>query len=212
MGTILYCYACDINRISLYSIHILLIVWQLSVNLIKILCVLQGNNGRHYGLPSRFVQACSFAGIILIFRFLTIWSCTCRSCCQRFDPLFDPFCIWVNELSMNINQVKKLRKIVRIKKLARNNSNIFVCTMKKTSFNYRMVLTLLPCFYPLRHFKIYNSDLCTSLFSVLFTAVHRWLPLKPPAWSRGEEGIHWTPMVQYWSLPEEDKGWAGNYP
>ena len=98
---------------------------------------------------------------------------------------------------MNISQVKKLRKIVRMKKLATNNSKIFVCTMKKTSVNYRMVPTLLPCFYPLRHFKIYNSDLCIALFSVLFKAVHRWLPLKPPAWSRGEEGIHSTPTVQY---------------
>ena len=42
---------------------------------------------------------------------------------------------------MNISQVKKLRKIVRMKKLATNNSKIFVCTMKKTSVNYRMVLT-----------------------------------------------------------------------
>ena len=109
-----------------------------------------------------------------------------------------------NEMSMNISQVKKVRKIVRMKKLATNNSKIFVCTMKKTSVNYRMVPTLLPCFYPLRHFKIYNSDLCIALFSVLFKAVHRWLPLKPPAWSRGEEGIHSTPTVQYWSLTEED--------
>ena len=48
---------------------------------------------------------------------------------------------------MNISQVKKLRKIVRMKKLATNNSKIFVCTMKKTSVNYRMVLTLLPCLH-----------------------------------------------------------------
>ena len=71
---------------------------------------------------------------------------------------------------MNISQVKKLRKIVRMKKLVMNNSKIFVCTMKKTSLNYRMVPTLLPCFYPLRHFKIYNIDLCISLFPVLFKA------------------------------------------
>ena len=76
-------------------------------------------------------------------------------------------------MSMNISQVKKLRKIVRMKKLATNNNKIFVCTMKKTSVNYRMVPTLLPCFYPLRHFKIYNNDLCIALFSVLFKAVHR---------------------------------------
>ena len=87
--------------------------------------------------------------------------------------MFDPFCIWGNEMSMNISQVKKLKKIVRVNKLATNNSKIFVCTMKKTSVNYSMVLTLLHCFYPLRHFKIYNSDLCISLFSVLLKAVHR---------------------------------------
>src|SRR5215216_2735229 len=92
---------------------------------------------------------------------------------RGLDPLFDPFCIWGNEMSMNISQVKKLRKIVRMKKLAMNNRKIFVCTMKKTLVTYWMVLTLLPCFYPLRHFKIYNSDLCISLFSVLFKAVHR---------------------------------------
>ena len=90
---------------------------------------------------------------------------------------------------MNISQVKKLRKIVRMKKLATNNNKIFVCTTKKTSVSYRMVLTLLPCFYPLRHFKIYNSDLCISLLSLLFKVVHWWSPLKPHAWSRGEEGF-----------------------
>ena len=36
---------------------------------------------------------------------------------RGFDPLFDPFCIWGNEFSMNIGQVKKLIKIVRIKTL-----------------------------------------------------------------------------------------------
>ena len=45
---------------------------------------------------------------------------------------------------MNISQVKKLRKIVRIKKLATKNNKIFVCTMKKTSVHYRMVLNIIP--------------------------------------------------------------------
>ena len=53
---------------------------------------------------------------------------------------------------MNISQVKKLRKIVRMKKLATNNSKIFVFTMKKTSVNYKMVPTLLP-FLPLVPFQ-----------------------------------------------------------
>ena len=48
---------------------------------------------------------------------------------------------------MNINQIKKLRKIVRIKKLATKNNKIFVCTMKKTSVHYKMVLTIIPCLF-----------------------------------------------------------------
>ena len=48
---------------------------------------------------------------------------------------------------MNINQVKELRKIVRIKKLATKNNKIFVSTMKKTSVHYRMVLTIIPCLF-----------------------------------------------------------------
>ena len=74
---------------------------------------------------------------------------------RDFDPLFDPFCIWGNELSMNINQIKKLRKIVRIKKLATKNNKIFVCTMKKTSVHYKMILTSIPClFYSFAPFPI----------------------------------------------------------
>ena len=49
---------------------------------------------------------------------------------------------------MNINQIKELKKIVRIKKLVTKNNKIFVWTMKKTLVKYRMVLTLLPCFFP----------------------------------------------------------------
>ena len=48
---------------------------------------------------------------------------------------------------MNINQIKKLRKIVRIKKLAIKNNKIFVCTMEKTSIHYKMVLTIIPCLF-----------------------------------------------------------------
>ena len=97
------------------------------------------------------VHYCANAGTILKFRFLTIWGPGVRG----FDPLFDPFCIWGNELSMNINQIKKLGKIVRIKKLATKNNKIFVCTMKKTSVHYRMVLTIIPClFYSFAPFPI----------------------------------------------------------
>ena len=73
---------------------------------------------------------------------------------------------------MNISQVKKLRKIVRIKKLVMNNNNIFVCRMKKTSLNYRTVLTLLPCFTPCAISKFITAIyayLCFQYFSKQFT-------------------------------------------
>ena len=90
---------------------------------------------------------CAIAGTILIFRFLTIWSCTCRSWCQRFWPTVRPFLHMGKWVVHDINQIKKLRKIVRIKKLATKNNKIFVCTMKKTSLHYRMVLTIIPCLF-----------------------------------------------------------------
>ena len=34
---------------------------------------------------------CAIVGIIIIFRFLAIWSWTCRSYCQRFWPTVRPF-------------------------------------------------------------------------------------------------------------------------
>ena len=82
---------------------------------------------------------CAIAGTIIIFMFLTIWSYTCRSCCQRFSPTVRPFLHMGNELSMNISQVNK----------------IFICTMKKTLVHYRMVLTIIPClFYSFAPFPI----------------------------------------------------------
>ena len=49
---------------------------------------------------------------------------------------------------MTMNQVKKLRKIVRIKKLATKDTKLFVCTIKKTSVIYRMVTVYLPTILP----------------------------------------------------------------
>ncbi|KAE8815894.1 Casein kinase I isoform delta-like protein [Hordeum vulgare] len=54
------------------------------------------------------------------------------------DPLFDPFCIWGNDVFMNISEIKKLRKIVKINKLVMKNNKMFVCTMKNTLVNDRM--------------------------------------------------------------------------
>ena len=75
---------------------------------------------------------------------------------------------------MNINQIKKLTNIVRIKKVATKNNKIFVCTMKKRSVHYKMVLTIIPClfFIPLPHFQ-YREDiyahLCFQAFPKQFT-------------------------------------------
>ena len=154
-----------IFNVLIFHQHILLIACEPLLNLMTnyLICVA----GKQWEAPRFTIEVCTCivlwliahhcasAGIILIFRFLTIWSCTCRSCCQRFWPTVRPFCIWGNELSMNISQVKKLRNIVRIKKLATKNNKIFVCTMKKTSVHYMMVLTIMPClFYSFAPFPI----------------------------------------------------------
>ena len=148
------------------------------------LCVLQGNNGKTLRFTIEVCSSmvlwliahyCAVAGIILIFRFLTIWSCTCRSCCQRLRPTVRPILHMGKWDVHEYSQVKKLSKIVRMKKLATNNSKIFVCTMKKTSVKYMMLPTLLPCFYPLRHFKIYNNDLCIALERPEHKDVHKYL-------------------------------------
>ena len=93
---------------------------------------------------------------------------------RGLDPLSDPFCIWGNEVTMTINQVKKLRKIVRIKKLATKDTKLFVCTMKRTSVCYRMVLIYLPTiFFPMHTISILRNDiyayLCIQSFPKQFT-------------------------------------------
>ena len=52
---------------------------------------------------------------------------------------------------MTINRVKKLRKIVRIKKLATKDNKLFVYTMKNTSVSYRMVLIYVPTIFSPTH-------------------------------------------------------------
>ncbi|KAE8771380.1 Casein kinase I isoform delta-like protein [Hordeum vulgare] len=81
----------------------------------------------------------SYAQLIIIDE---VQGCSSRGSAFRgLEELFDPFCIWGNDMSMNISQVKKLRMIVRIKKPTVNNNKIYVCTMKKTSVNNRMSFT-----------------------------------------------------------------------
>ena len=116
---------------------------------------------------------------------------------RGLDPLFDPFCIWGHEVTMTINQVKKLRKIVTIKKLATKDNKLFVCTIKKTSVSYRMVLIYIPTiFFPYAHnFNTEKWYLCLSLYSVFSEAVHRWLSIKPHVWSRGKKSFCTTPAL-----------------
>src|SRR4051812_25309478 len=83
---------------------------------------------------------------------------------KGLDPLFDPFCIWGNEVTMTINQVKKLRKIVRINKLATKDNKLFVCTMKKTSVSYRMVLIYVPTIF----FPTHTISIVKTIFMHIF--------------------------------------------
>src|SRR4051812_36943002 len=75
---------------------------------------------------------------------------------------------------MIINQVKKLRKIVRIKKLATKDTKLFVCTMKKTSVCCKMVLIYPPTiFFHVHTISIPRNDiyahLCMQSFPKQFT-------------------------------------------
>ena len=199
-----------ICNVLIFHQHILLIACEPSLNLITnyLICVA----GKQWEALRFTIEVCTcmvlcliahycaIAGTILIFRFLTNGLAHVGPAVRGVDPLFDPFCIWGNELSMNISQVKKLRKIVRIKKLVRpkmsrmclffvvivwsilhmwkwvvheyqssqetqkdyynkeicdKNNKIFVCTMKKTSVHYGMLLTIIPClFYSFAPFPI----------------------------------------------------------
>ena len=84
---------CSICNVFIFHQHILMIVCQPSLNMINnyLICVV----GKQWEAPRFTIKVCTcmvlclkahycaIAGIILIFRFLTIWSCTCRSCCLR---------------------------------------------------------------------------------------------------------------------------------
>ena len=169
---------CWICNVFIFHQHILLIVCQPSLNLINnyIICVAGKQwEALRFTIEVRtcmvlclIAHYCAIAGTILIFRFLTICLAHVGPALRGIDPLFDPFCIWGNEMSMNISQVKKLRKIVRIKKLATKNNKIFVCTMKKTSVNYRMVLTLIlpPVLFSL-HISFVRSQSISTLTKVI---------------------------------------------
>ena len=100
-------------------------------------------------------------------------------------------CPWISVKSRNSERLLGWRNLRRI--TARSLFAQWRIHQSTIGWYQLFYLVFTPC-----TFKIYNSDLCIALFSVLFKAVHRWLPLKPPAWSRGEEGIHSTPTIQYW--------------
>ena len=91
---------CWICNVFIFHQHILLIVCQPSLNLINnyLICVVGKQwEALRFTIEVRtcmvlylIAHYCAIAGTILIFRFLTIWSCTCRSCCQRFRPTVRP--------------------------------------------------------------------------------------------------------------------------
>ena len=54
------------------------------------------------------------------------------------DPLFDPFCLWGNEISMNQHQVRKLIRIVS-KMSPKMAIKLFVDTLSETKANCMMV-------------------------------------------------------------------------
>ena len=165
---------------------------------------LQGSNGWLWDLQPRYALGLNGLYPITV-QLNEKWQCLGSNIyillvapfARGLDPLFDPFCIWRNEVTMTINQVKKLRKIVRIKKLTTKDTKLFVCTMKKTSVSYRMVVIYIPnIFFPYAYnFNTEKLYVCISLYSVFSEAFHPWLSIKPPVWSRGKKGFCSTPAL-----------------
>lgn len=60
---------------------------------------------------------------------------------RDIDPRFDSFYLWGYEIFMNLHQVRKLRKIVRIKRQVMT-IKLFVYAISKTTVNLRMVRTM----------------------------------------------------------------------
>ena len=58
---------------------------------------------------------------------------------KGFNPLFDPLCIWGNEISLSPLQVKNMCKVAQSRKKLLKKNKLFVYTVKKTAANYRMV-------------------------------------------------------------------------
>ena len=79
------------------------------------------------------------------------------------DPRFDPFCVWGNEILMNLHQVKKLIKIVS--KMGQNMAiKLFVYTWSNTTTNRRMVSKNSAAFFLLRIMSRVRWQ-CLNLFS-----------------------------------------------
>jgi len=59
------------------------------------------------------------------------------------NSLFDPFCVWGNDVSLSPLQVKNLSKVVQSRRKLLKNNRLFVCKVNKTASSYRMVWTIL---------------------------------------------------------------------
>ncbi|KAE8795780.1 Casein kinase I isoform delta-like protein [Hordeum vulgare] len=105
---------------------------------------------------------------------------------RGLDPMFHHFCMWGNEVSLNISQIKKLKKIVKIKKLATKDNKMFVYTMKKTLVNYRMSFSR----------QFINDYVSNHLYGQEGTKIfiqHQWYNLEVflKRTKDGREIIHW---------------------
>ena len=165
---------------------------------------LQGSNGRLWDLQPRYdlglnglypltiqvKENCECLGS-------NIYILLVAHLARGLDPLFDPFCIWGSEVTMTMNQVKKLRKIVRIKKLAMKETKLFVCTMKKTLVSYRMVPIYLPTIlrYTCTQFQCWEMIFMPIFAWSLFRSSSSMITSQPPVRSRGKKGLCTTPML-----------------
>ena len=61
---------------------------------------------------------------------------------RGFNSLFDPFCVWGNDISLSPLKVKNLCKVAQSRRKLLKNKKLFVCKVNKTAASYRMVWTI----------------------------------------------------------------------
>ena len=156
---------CRICNVFIFHQHILLIVCQLSLNLINnYLTYVAGKQWETLRFTIEvctcmviwlIAHYCAIAGTILIFTVLIIWSCKCRSCCQRFRPTVRPI-LHMGKWGVHQHQSSQETQKDCLDKETSNEKQQDVCLHNEEDINQLQdgtnSYTLF--YFPLCHYKI----------------------------------------------------------